>query len=317
MISISSLAQRFRPRPAVLPSTVSMLPTTSANQQTLATPSAIFTPTFPLTSATASESAMKSSLPDSSNLVGDPVLGSSHSRFPAQDLERPFGSYPMHLLTPIVRLSKILNLKKEKICALRDMNTEVERRESIGEVVAPDFQRRYARTILDLEELNTELNSLLVKVRQQCQEIAPDSEHGLSPLAGPDSIRQVCYQEARDLVETQTHSIIGSHPNVTSTSILSLVTGLTSLMLQIKCLAESERNAYELQALHDSLDDLRNSLDKTNLTSLRNHVQVHVQHIQSGLCHFNNLTAFNGPGANPPASSNSSTRSLTNENDSH
>lgn len=51
------------------------------------------------------------------------------------------------------------------------MNTEVERRESIGEVVAPDFQRRYARTILDLEELNTELNSLLVKVRQQCQEV--------------------------------------------------------------------------------------------------------------------------------------------------
>ena len=52
------------------------------------------------------------------------------------------------------------------------MNTEVERRESIGETVAPDFQRRYARTILDLEELNTELNSLLVKVRQQCQEVS-------------------------------------------------------------------------------------------------------------------------------------------------
>lgn len=51
------------------------------------------------------------------------------------------------------------------------MNTEVERRESIGETVAPDFQRRYARTILDLEELNTELNSLLIKVRQQCQEV--------------------------------------------------------------------------------------------------------------------------------------------------
>ena len=31
------------------------------------------------------------------------------------------------------------------------------------------------------------------------------------------------------------------------------------------------------------------------MTSLRNHVQVHVQHIQSGLCHFNNLSAFNGP----------------------
>ncbi len=62
-------------------------------------------------------------------------------------------------------------MKKEKIRRLRDMNTEVERRESVGETVAPDFQRRYARTILDLEELNTELNSLLVKVRQQCHEV--------------------------------------------------------------------------------------------------------------------------------------------------
>lgn len=62
-------------------------------------------------------------------------------------------------------------MKKEKVLRLRDMNTEVERRESVGETVAPDFQRRYARIILDLEELNTELNTLLVKVRQQCNEV--------------------------------------------------------------------------------------------------------------------------------------------------
>ena len=67
-----------------------------------------------------------------------------------------------------------------------------------------------------------------------CKQIAPDSEHGLSPLAGPDSIRQLCYQEARELVETQIDTRNGSHPNITSTSILSLITGLTSLMLQIK-----------------------------------------------------------------------------------
>lgn len=133
-------------------------------------------------------------------------------------------------------------------------------------------------------------------------QITPDSqEHGLVPLVGPESIRHLCYQEARELVETQIDSRSGNHPNITSSPILSLVTGLTSLMLQIKvchnplsiagvllysveqCLAESERNAYELQALHDTLEDLRSSLDKSNLTALRNHVLVHVQHIQSGL----------------------------------
>lgn len=75
------------------------------------------------------------------------------------------------MLLTKVRLSKVLNLKKEKISGLREMNTEAERKESIGESVAQDFQRRYARTILDLEELNTELNSLLTKVRLQCSEV--------------------------------------------------------------------------------------------------------------------------------------------------
>lgn len=80
-------------------------------------------------------------------------------------------------------------MKKEKIRRLRDMNTEVERRESVGETVARDFQRRYARTILDLEELNTELNSLLVKVRQQCHEVFFDLLH----CCRSDDVFKMCY----------------------------------------------------------------------------------------------------------------------------
>lgn len=85
-----------------------------------------------------------------------------------------------------------------------------------------------------------------------------------------------------------------------------------------QCLAESERNAYELQALHDSLDELRMSLDKSNLTSLRNHVLVHVQHIQAGLCQFNSLTSFNGSESSAPAPTVcSNTRNPSHENDNH
>nr|CAG4646912.1 EOG090X03EV [Megafenestra aurita] len=326
MISISSLAQRFRPRPAVLPPTPAIIPLMASQQQTQPTISQrqppknpaneISTSNFAITPIITSVSGGHASQSELTSLVSDPVLGSSHTRLMPQ--ETSFGSLPMHVITPIVRLSKVLNLKKDKIRRLREMNTEVERRESIGETVAPDFQRRYARAILDLEELNTELNSLLVKVRLHCQEISPDSEHGLSPLAGPDSIRQLCYQEARDLVETQLDSRTGTHHNVTSTPIIALVTGLTSLMLQIKCLAESERNAYELQALHDSLDELRNSLDKSNLTSLRNHVLVHVQHIQSGLCNFDHMTPFNGTDTNAPTvTSTNRNLPLPNYNDNH
>nr|CAG4649193.1 EOG090X03EV [Scapholeberis mucronata] len=328
MISISSLAQRFRPRPAVLPPAPAIIPLMVSQQQTQPSSSQhqqlkhstaeVSSSTFPLTTLASSQTAGLSTQSDSTSLVSDPILGSSNNRLATQ--ETTFGSLPIHILTPIVRLSKILNMKKEKIHRLRDMNTEVERRESVGETVAPDFQRRYARTILDLEELNTELNSLLVKVRQQCREIAPESGHGLSPLAGPDSIRQSCYEEARELVDTQLDSPSGTH-HVTSKPIITLVTRLTSLMLQIKCLAESERNAYELQALHDSLDELRESLDKSNLTPLRNHVLVHVQHIQSGLCNFDKMTPFNGTDSNAVNASGviSTIRNLNlpNENDNH
>nr|CAG4646130.1 EOG090X03EV [Macrothrix elegans] len=291
-ISISSLAQRFRPRPAVLPTGSSTSSFTPQQQS-----SHCLQPIKPSSSNLSLTSLSLSSRSDSShldyvkNLVSDPVLGSSNTRFLSNDSS--VSSLPVSFLTSLVRLSKVLNLKRDKIIVLREMNTEVERRESVGEPVAQDFQRRYARTVLDLEELNSELNNLLVKVRQQCHEVAPESEQGLSPLAGPDSIRQLCYQEARELVETQIDSRNASHTNVSSNSIVSLVTGLTSLMLQIKCLAESERNAYELQALHDSLEELRTNLHKSNLTSLRNHVLVHIQHIQSGLCNFDSLGTLN------------------------
>lgn len=90
------------------------------------------------------------------------------------------------------------------------------------------------------------------------------------------------------------------------------------LHLYLQCLAESERNAYELQALHDSLDELRKSLDQSNLTSLRNHVLVHVQHIQSGLCNFDHMTPFNGTETNAPAvTSINRNLSLPNDNDNH
>lgn len=198
MISISSLAQRFRPRPAVLPPAPAIIPL-MASQQTQPTTSQHQQPKHPSVEVSTSAFALtplvsgaRGHAPqsDSTSLVSDPVLGSSNTRLMPQ--ETAFGSLPIHVITPIVsylfklpmrsrnnltifgnqvRLSKILNMKKEKVRRLREMNTEVERRESVGETVAPDFQRRYARTILDLEELNTELNSLLVKVRQQCHEV--------------------------------------------------------------------------------------------------------------------------------------------------
>ena len=99
MISISSLAQRFRPRPAVLPSTPATGPVT-ASQQHQPSSSNLLSSTLALT-ANLGGSRSSSSQGDSSSLVGDPILGGpSHSRFTTQDSS--LGTFPMHVLTPIV-----------------------------------------------------------------------------------------------------------------------------------------------------------------------------------------------------------------------
>ena len=109
MISISSLAQRFRPRPAVLPPTPAIIPLMASQQQTQPTSSQqqqknssaeVTIPNFPATPLASGARPGHSSQTDSTSLVSDPVLGSSNSRLIPQ--ETTFGTLPIHVLTPIV-----------------------------------------------------------------------------------------------------------------------------------------------------------------------------------------------------------------------
>ena len=115
MISISSLAQRFRPRPAVLPPTPAIIPMMASQQQQSLTISSqhqqpikqssleVSMPTLSLTSHVSGARIGHTSHSDTPSLVSDPVLGSSNSlRLPPQ--ESTFGSLPIHVLTPIVSL---------------------------------------------------------------------------------------------------------------------------------------------------------------------------------------------------------------------
>lgn len=72
---------------------------------------------------------------------------------------------------PQVKLSKILRAKREKINALRDMNSQAEKQRSYGQELTVDFQRRYAALVLELEKLNRDLNQHLLAVQQFCQEV--------------------------------------------------------------------------------------------------------------------------------------------------
>lgn len=53
--------------------------------------------------------------------------------------------YPIKLLEYMVKVNKILTAKKQKISALKDMNSEAEKSRSFGEPLTSEFEKKYAR----------------------------------------------------------------------------------------------------------------------------------------------------------------------------
>ncbi|XP_071397857.1 protein lin-9 homolog isoform X2 [Centroberyx affinis] len=153
-----------------------------------------------------------------------------------------------------------------------------------------DFQKRYATTVLELDQLNKDLNKVLHEVQQFCCELAPDQ--GMAPADRPTELRRRCEEEAQEMVQ-QSHSLRDGQQIVTNPSLTQLVSRLTALLLQIKCLADGgDLNSFEFKSLTDSLNDIKSSIDPSNLSCFQNNVEIHVAHIQSGLSQLGNLHAF-------------------------
>ncbi|KAJ7402975.1 Protein lin-9 like protein [Pitangus sulphuratus] len=156
--------------------------------------------------------------------------------------------------------------------------------------ISIEFQRRYATIVLDLEQLNKDLNKVLHKVQQYCYELAPDQ--GLQPADQPTDLRRRCEEEAQEVVRQANTSSTGQLC-VESENLTDLISRLTAILLQIKCLAEGgDLNSFEFKSLTDSLNDIKNSIDSSNISCFQNNVEIHVAHIQSGLSQMGNLHAF-------------------------
>ncbi|XP_018585953.1 protein lin-9 homolog [Scleropages formosus] len=221
----------------------------------------------------------------------DPLLGQSPSKNKLLGTEGDtLGGFPVQFLIQVTRLSKILMIKKEHIKQLKEMNTEAEKLKSYSLPIGFEFQKRYATIVLDLEQLNKDLNKILHEVQQHCYKLAP--EQGMQPADQPTELRQRCEEEAREMVR-QANVLPNGQPYVRSGSLTSLIASLTSLLLQIKCLAEAnDLNSFEFKSLTDSLNDIKHSLDSSNTSCFQNNVEIHIAHIQSGLSQMGNLHAF-------------------------
>nr|XP_032830074.1 protein lin-9 homolog isoform X3 [Petromyzon marinus] len=243
--------------------------------------------------------------------LADPLLGQvewkSRLGAPGPD-SNILGGFPINFLVQVTRLSKILMTKKDYIKQLKEMNTEGEKLRSYSEPFGIDFQKRYATIVLGLENLNKDLNHILLNVQQYCYQLAP--QQGLQPMDQPTEMRRQCLEEAQEMVRDVGRSGVGRGGATSAITtggggagervasgddtegLRELVARLSALLLQIKRLAESDLNSFEFKSLTDSLDEIRSSLDPTNISCFQNNVEIHVAHIQSGLSQMGNLHAF-------------------------
>lgn len=228
----------------------------------------------------------------SPKLTGDPLLSGIPPSASNLRMDGQLGGYPVRFLYHVVRLNSCLGSKREAIHSLRTLNTQAENMKSYGEFITEEFQRKYASTVLEVYKVNEDLKKQLKEVSEF------STQFGREPgpcLSLPEQIKENCQEESYDMVNRYNSGSAGAggeQVSVSSPKLLQLITSLSSLMLQVKRVADGERNAAELQALKESVDDIKGSLSGNSVKVFQDCVEVHMQHIQQGLSMMGNLTKF-------------------------
>jgi seryl-tRNA synthetase len=173
-------------------------------------------------------------------------------------LDGQLGVYPVKFLEAIVKLDKCLKLKRERVNTLKDLNAAGERRKSFGEFINEDFQRKYAATVLDLSVINRDLNEYLKTIREFSEDFSRFVQsfffvnvHGKNHIGAfyseagptieePKMLRASCTEDAYELVNSS-NQMSPDRQYVENPRILELISSLTSLMLQVKHMADGGR----------------------------------------------------------------------------
>ena len=217
----------------------------------------------------------------------DPVLGRSPMRsklfYTNNDQGGTLGGFPVQFLKYIARLSRVLSIKREKVNKLSEMNSQAEKANSYGEQLTLEFQKQYATIVLDLEGLNKHLNELLVGVQRFCMELYPEQ---VLPTDQSCRHKQKSLEASERLVAEKNlvdDELGNSKRAVKSQGLTSLITQLTALMIQVKCLKENGGSPIEFKSLTDAMKDIKLSISPENLECFQNNVEIHIAHIRSGM----------------------------------
>jgi len=184
---------------------------------------------------------------------------------------------------------------------MRRMNCEIEKMKSYSYVVPNDFRKLYAGVIFDLERINSEIDLKLECVHIHCLRLTPD-EH-LTPVIASQMLKEQAQIEADDILhelkETSSENNLDVEELAQEPDLIpqkqkyhDLIVSLMGLLIQFKNLSESEVNAVEIQAINEAMEEVKQRLNPSNLSSFQSDIEVHLQYIQTMLSNYGNLQAF-------------------------
>ncbi|KAJ1350346.1 DIRP [Parelaphostrongylus tenuis] len=182
-------------------------------------------------------------------------------------------NFPVRMLVILVKVSKLLEIKKKLVKTLTELNNEAERESILTDVYTSVFQERYARTVVDLETVNRQVNIYLSGIQDYNTQLLPQlSEVSIS--ARPEALRRMCTSHANQIVKHCNQNL-----NVTNTQALRLITALTSLLLQIRSLGRKKMTLTDLTALTDFVDEIHQMISPKNYNCFQDHVEVHMRQV--------------------------------------
>ncbi|ESO10074.1 hypothetical protein HELRODRAFT_167921 [Helobdella robusta] len=231
-----------------------------------------------------------SSAINSPGLENDPLLGSTPSKGPSLEIEgNTLGGFPVKFLINVTKVTKLLGIKKKMLQDMKTLNTDAERLKCQGKDFDVPFQQKYAKLLLDFDLVNKKIKDYFSGIIQTWKEVDPDQAVAL--FNQTIEIKKKCQLEAESIVQNTNISQNGEQ-RIKDGKNLKLICNLLSLLLQIRTFADSEMHSFEFKSLQESLDAIKSQINPSNLSVFQNSIEIHMNHIQSGLTQAGNLHAF-------------------------
>lgn len=221
--------------------------------------------------------------------VLDPLLASSPSvsrgRISSNDQQHSLGGFPTDLLRQVVQMSKLLSLKQDRVRRMSFLNKDAEKMHARHIPLSPEFQKHYATIVIDLDDINRQLNMRSEAVKKYCSELGYEDEpHQLAST-------QECMQHALEITHDSNVRLKATGSEVKDESILTLISKLTSILLQIELQSQGTRS-YEFSGLQNSITETSFLVHNDNQKLFQKHIETPLALIQSGMNPSDSLHPF-------------------------